>query len=51
MKMRRFSPFYFGLLLCYFYFLVTGISFAKQLPEKEKQIDVITLGYPREENG
>ena len=46
MKMRRFSPFYFGLLLCYFYFLVTGISFAKQLPEKEKQIDVITLVIP-----
>ena len=43
MKMKRFLTFYFGLLLCYFYFLVTGISVAKQLPEKEKQIDVITL--------
>ena len=43
MKMKRFSTFYFGLLLCYFYFLVTGISVAKQLPEKEKQVDVITL--------
>ena len=46
MKMRRFSPFYFGLLLCYFYFLVTGISVAKQIPEKEKQVDVITLEIP-----
>ncbi len=46
MKMRRFSPFYFGLLLCYFYFVVTGISVAKQLPEKEKQVDVITLVIP-----
>ena len=44
MKMKRFLTFYSGLLLCYFYFLVTGISFAKQLPEKEKQIDV---NYPR----
>ena len=46
MQMRRFSPFYFGLLLCYFYFVVTGISFAKQIPEKEKQVDVITLEEP-----
>jgi hypothetical protein len=46
MKMKRFLTFYSGLLLCYFYFLVTGVSFAKQLPEKEKQIDVITLVIP-----
>ena len=46
MQMRRFSAFYFCLLLCYFYFLVTGVSVAKQLPEKEKQIDVITLVIP-----
>ena len=43
MKMKRFSTFYSGLLLCYFYFLVTGISVADQIPEKEKQVDVITL--------
>ena len=43
MKMKRFLTFYSGLLLCSFYFLVTGISFAKQLPEKEKQVDVITI--------
>ena len=38
MKMKRFSTFYFGLLLCYFYFLVTGISVADQIPEKEKKV-------------
>ena len=43
MKMKRFLTFYSGLLLCYFYFLVTGISVADQIPEKEKQVDVITL--------
>ena len=43
MKMKRFLTFYSGLLLCYFYFLVTGISVADQIPEKEKQVDVITI--------
>ena len=43
MKMKRFLTFYSGLLLCYFYFLVTGISVADQTPEKEKQVDVITI--------
>ena len=46
MKMKRFSTFYFGLLLGYFYFLVTGISVANQLPVQEKQVDVITLEIP-----
>ena len=43
MTMKRFLTFSFGLLLCYFCFLVTGISFAKQISEKERQIDVITI--------
>lgn len=46
MKMKRFSTFSFGLLLCYFCFLVTGISVAKQISEKERQIDVITVEKP-----
>ena len=43
MTMKRFSIFFFGLLLCYLYFLVVGISVANQIPVKEKQVDVITL--------
>ena len=46
MKMKRFSIFSFGLFLYCLYFLVTAISFAKQIPVKEKQVDVITLQEP-----
>ena len=43
MKVKRFSPYYFGLFLSYIYCSVAlGISVA-ETPVKEKQVDVITL--------
>ena len=46
MTMKQFLTFSSGLLLCYFHFLVTGISVADQISVKEKQVDVITLEEP-----